>query len=315
MHRASIDSDHFDPMPRSTSPGLFAKHHSQASRAADISRLLDPSYSSSSSSSSNVCAYLDHNGDLHDPDYRYFPVATPTKRPTSPHSAGYNMSARPRWELMDEDALDLEDEDYDYGLSSRVQQQHTNKRHKRDSFTSYTTTTTTTRTYTPTPHSFDSDDSVLDECEEYEHFVMKDRDPRRLSGILRSTFGKRRASSLSDETTHALSPADTRSLNYPSPSAHHHPLPASPLSPHSSLFPHYPTRPTRPASYQDWDREDREKQEEERREREREVDEELEQQVWTPTCTQALKREWQAVTLRIRFSVFRTQRKIKSRFL
>lgn len=34
---------------------------------------------------------------------------------------------------------------------------------------------------------------------------------------------------------------------------------------------------------------------------------------WTPTCTQTIRREWQAVTLRLRFSVFRTQRKIKRR--
>ena len=34
---------------------------------------------------------------------------------------------------------------------------------------------------------------------------------------------------------------------------------------------------------------------------------------WTPTCTQAMRRQWQAVSLRFRFGVFRAQRKVRRR--
>ncbi|KAM6500089.1 hypothetical protein JOM56_003103 [Amanita muscaria] len=36
-------------------------------------------------------------------------------------------------------------------------------------------------------------------------------------------------------------------------------------------------------------------------------------QEWTPTCTQSLRREWQALSLRFRFSVYRAKRRIKRR--
>ncbi|KAH8106924.1 hypothetical protein BXZ70DRAFT_1003819 [Cristinia sonorae] len=65
------------PVPRIAT--LLPNHHgeySPNSRAADISRLLDPSYSSqsSSSSASSSRAYVDHRGEFHDPDYRDFPT-------------------------------------------------------------------------------------------------------------------------------------------------------------------------------------------------------------------------------------------------
>lgn len=34
---------------------------------------------------------------------------------------------------------------------------------------------------------------------------------------------------------------------------------------------------------------------------------------WTPTCTQSLRRQWQAISLRFRFGVFRAQRKMRRR--
>ena len=35
--------------------------------------------------------------------------------------------------------------------------------------------------------------------------------------------------------------------------------------------------------------------------------------VWTPTCTEAMRRQWQAVSLRIRFGLFRATRKVRRR--
>lgn len=109
-------------------------------RQADISRLLDPAYASSSASSSSSTrgviqptrAYVDHRGDLHDPDYRDFPVL-PTRhkmnlprRSASAHSriasstrpdrySTYPLVARPEWERdWATEVEDLnEDDEYD----------------------------------------------------------------------------------------------------------------------------------------------------------------------------------------------------------
>ncbi|KAI1788386.1 hypothetical protein LXA43DRAFT_974857 [Ganoderma leucocontextum] len=82
------------PLPHLATLLPSPHHHeySPSSRAADISRLLDPAYASSSTSSSSVSAspasqtqtrvYVDHNGEIHDPDYRDFPVLRATARPT-----------------------------------------------------------------------------------------------------------------------------------------------------------------------------------------------------------------------------------------
>lgn len=86
-------------------------HHSSRSpyqpnsRQADISRLLDPAYASSStasahSSSTNVraCtrAYVDHTGEMHDPDYRDFPVLSPRQPPKNVNTPRRALSAHSR---------------------------------------------------------------------------------------------------------------------------------------------------------------------------------------------------------------------------
>ncbi|KAF8176009.1 hypothetical protein BJ912DRAFT_1046069 [Pholiota molesta] len=69
--------------------------------SADVSRLLDPSYLPSSMAaktarSASVSAYVDPAGDLHDPDYRHFPVALPAHSHAHHHNHSaynYNHSA------------------------------------------------------------------------------------------------------------------------------------------------------------------------------------------------------------------------------
>jgi hypothetical protein len=73
--------------------------HRQQAKAADVSRLLDPSYLSSSASSSPSSVYADTDGNLHDPDYRHFPVVAPLPR-------------RPAWERGGEDD-DADGEEFD----------------------------------------------------------------------------------------------------------------------------------------------------------------------------------------------------------
>lgn len=66
--------------PTSPAPRRHFSHRRQP-RVADISRILDPSYLSSSTSSSPASAYTDTEGNLHDPDYRHFPAVAAPRRP------------------------------------------------------------------------------------------------------------------------------------------------------------------------------------------------------------------------------------------
>ncbi|SRR6266702_6702706 len=65
------------PLPSAT----FLIVANQDSRVADVSRILDSSYLSSSTSSSPTSVYADTDGNLHDPDYRHFPAVAPPRRP------------------------------------------------------------------------------------------------------------------------------------------------------------------------------------------------------------------------------------------
>ncbi|PPQ97189.1 hypothetical protein CVT26_000465 [Gymnopilus dilepis] len=139
--------NHSDTMTRSTSPLHFLNpaavahlthchhhHHSSPSRAsssaaaaqADISRLLDPAYLPSSSSrgahgapstAATAYVYVDPHGDMHDPDYRHFPVSQHhhTNLHLNNHSPnGKRRGTSPRrphfdWEMeIDEQALEEE---------------------------------------------------------------------------------------------------------------------------------------------------------------------------------------------------------------
>ena len=70
-----------------------SSQYAPGTRQSDIARLLDPSYASSSSSGSSsgpsytpTRVYVDQYGDLHDPDYRDFPITRPTSRSRSKRS-------------------------------------------------------------------------------------------------------------------------------------------------------------------------------------------------------------------------------------
>ncbi|KAG6860458.1 hypothetical protein C0995_010855 [Termitomyces sp. Mi166 len=284
-------------LQRSTSPVLFARH-SPASKAQDISRLLDPAYSSAAFAPNS--AYVDRHGELHDPDYRHFPVSQP-----------------PRCETFDDDHENPDDPDFDHFSPAR-----------RTSFSkrpvySYSS-------YVPTivvPHSYDSQDTVLDDDDDDDPaFVPRPSGVCRILSRTKREFTRRRRSL--DAASHASSSSpyytptlltpdtptttttatvvsevhegdhcphdnDTASLHAPS---HHHPL-SHTFSRYSyysepGFHRHTLSHPdTTPPEYTPTEREE----------------------VWTPTCAQALRRQWQAVSLRIRFSVFRAQRRMKSR--
>ncbi|KAF9242114.1 hypothetical protein BU15DRAFT_73039 [Melanogaster broomeanus] len=83
---------------------ISSRPYSPSTREADIARLLDPAYSSPSSHAafrSSKTVYVDHHGDLHDPDFRDFPTFNHT----------HTNSQRPRWEqshVVDEESDDEE---------------------------------------------------------------------------------------------------------------------------------------------------------------------------------------------------------------
>lgn len=147
LHRAASTKTHISslmPLHHHSSPSSRSPYHPNT-RQADISRLLDPAYASSSSasthsSSGNVRAYtrayVDHSGEMHDPDYRDFPVLPTrlhTKQLSSPRRSSsthsrvstsasnanrpdryktYPLVARPEWERgWSTEVEDLDEED------------------------------------------------------------------------------------------------------------------------------------------------------------------------------------------------------------
>ncbi|GLB34555.1 hypothetical protein LshimejAT787_0201200 [Lyophyllum shimeji] len=368
----SIDGDLFDMPPRPTSPISFSRHPTPSSRAADINRLLDPSYSSNAYASTS--AYVDRHGELHDPDYRQFPIAQPlTSKRHSSHSHAYAMATRPRWELADEDAVDDEDADEDFSRSSIIGRHHSRGTHS-NSFSSYHQQRPfATYTYYPTPtyshinkhhtysnhhhhvpQSFDSDETVLDEDDEDDAFGDRDSSSKAHNGVSRMLlrtkreFTRKRRSldgasrksidssspyshTLVDTPASAttavdLEPDDAASLHAPSHHHHHHHAltytvshqSCSRRSQHSRVSfhsePHHPlTSHTHTGAVSaDSHHDSHSTPHAQHDSAYRRVQEESEP-VWTPTCMQALRRQWQAVTLRIRFGVFRAQRRLKSR--
>ncbi|KAG6811709.1 hypothetical protein H0H92_006166 [Tricholoma furcatifolium] len=287
-------------LQRSSSPISLG---SRSPRAIHIDRLLDPAYSSSSYASSS--AYVDPTGELHDPDYRQFPISKPTRR-----TSNYTPS-RPKWETFDEE----EDIDVQQFSPARRTTSFSSYQHSRPVYA---------YTYTPTyvaSHSYDSGDTELDE-EEDDAFGSTTK-PHTVSRIIsrtkeltrkrRSLDGASRRSTDSSPNSPYFTPSslpdtpasdDRRPLSRtlsrhsePERTTSFTPLYSTSTSTHhrhsrSHAYAHAQHEPT-PAYTPSADAE--------------------REPSWTPTCAQALRRQWQAVSLSVRFGVFRAQRKWKSR--
>ncbi|KAG2154097.1 hypothetical protein DEU56DRAFT_907554 [Suillus clintonianus] len=119
----SPSSQHFTVNP-------FAAHrpYSPSTRASDIARLLDPTYASPSHQSafkplgSRTAireVYVDHHGDLHDPDFRDFP--------TFGHA-----HSKPSWERAYADESDAEEDEQIFQRNVSIEKQR-----RRPSTTTY----------------------------------------------------------------------------------------------------------------------------------------------------------------------------------
>lgn len=207
------------PHPATTPQKRNLSHRKQA-RAADVSRLLDPSYLSSSASSSPTSVYTDRDGNLHDPDYRYFPVVAPLPR-------------RPAWESGGEDD-DVDREEFDERARLRSASPRERRRARYSAYEQ------------SLPYARRSFEEIIEERSRQARVRQK----------LRS-----RSHSPHYETTEIV---------VEEPSA---------ISPEPKEERYVPIQKEAPE--------------------------------WTPTCGQQFRRHWQALTLSVRFSIFRAQRRIR----
>lgn len=280
--------------PLSPSPTM----HSPSRHAADISRLLDPPYCSTSTSKGSQ-AYVDPYGDLHDPDYRHFPTSFPSSSSTSS-----KRSPRPHWEVsldnenaMDDDEDDLDEEDSFFLSTSTAAhpQNHSRysarrsssgwRRPRESSFSTYSTTGYSSHYYSPSctistlPTSYESDKTVLSRCSDTDE--KKTKKKRRLSKGDKEKEKEHEVSwsgSLPAVETYYRGSLD-RARDLPptqEEEAEEVPLGSPPTSTMGAII------------------------------RSREFE-------YVPTCTQSLRRQWQALALRFRFSVFRAQRQVMRR--
>ena len=274
---------------------MLGKHqYAPATRASDISRLLDPSYTSASGSPYQTVVYVDHSGDFHDPDYRDFPVVHIPKESRWES----NYSTHPT--LFDEDEEEQEERD------------EFDSRHPR--FSAYRTPTgrrSTSRprspgmssthlspTYSPYSQYYSSTPS-----QSYEEESEFSQSPLETPLELESDNKRSRLSFGGSRKTGLLPPppiaTTTRLARVPSPMSRTVPI----HDEHEELSHLH-----------------------------KEDDEVVQEQDWTcvpftfrhfihhltnlphsPTCSMAIRRQWQAIRLRLGLGVFRAQRRIRAK--
>ena len=277
--------NHYDSR---TSPQM----HPPNKYAADLSRLLDPLYCSTSTSTGYVSpqAYVDPYGDLHDPDYRHFPTSSSssTKRHNSP---------RPHWDLtldndnaLDDDSEELDEED-SFFLStstaahpqnhSRYSPRRPRRRPRESSFSTYSSNYYSPSTTISTlPTSYDSDKTALSRCSDPDEKKTKRR--RRLSKGDKEKE-KDREPSWGGSVTAAPGATETY---YGGPLDRSRDL--APTREEESEDVRIGSSVTSPVVR-------------------------IEENEYVPSCSQSLRRQWQAFSLRLRFALFRAQRKLLRR--
>lgn len=272
--------------------------HASSKHAADLSRLLDPSYCSTSTSKGYVSqqAYVDPYGDLHDPDYRHFPTSFPS---SSSSSAKRQHSPRPHWDLtldnsytLEDDSDDEVDEEDSFFLSTSTAarpQDHSrysatrrihDRRARESSFSTYNNTTnyySPHTTISTLPTSYESEKTDLSRCSDAEEGKTKKK--RRLSKGGREKEKDREGLWGGSVTVAATETYYRGSLE------HSRDLPPTQEEEVGDARPPSVTSPKRT----------------------------IREAEYVPTCSQSLRRQWQAYSLRFRFGVFRAQRNFMRR--
>ena len=272
-------------------PLMHIMHTSNKHAAADLSRLLDPSYCSASTSKGYVSqAYVDPYGDLHDPDYRHFPTSFPS---SSSSSAKRHNSPRPHWDLaldnssnaLEDDCDELDEEDSFFLSTSTAARPQNHSRYsatrrihdRRPRESSFSTYNHSTNYYSPhttistLPTSYESDKTYLSRSSDADEGKTK---KRRLSKGSREKEKDREG--LWGGSVAVAAAANRGSLD------RSRDLPPTEEEEASGDTPRPCLTSARTAEY-------------------------------VPTCSQSLRRQWQAFSLRLRFGVFRAQRNFMRR--
>ncbi|KAF5386024.1 hypothetical protein D9615_002405 [Tricholomella constricta] len=159
-----------------------------------------------------------------------------------------------------------------------------------------------------TPHSFDSDETVLDDYNEHEGLTNEDKASSVSRIILRTKHPQTAAPPPPNQ------PPSPRHPRTPHHSSHRHITTPSPTPSPTSPIPVAPNTPVRPSAQSASNNNNHHHHHEPSPAHEYTPSQDSERDpVWTPTCTQALRRHWQTLSLRVRFGLFRAQRRMKSR--
>ncbi|KAG6334367.1 hypothetical protein ID866_4718 [Astraeus odoratus] len=165
---SSSRANHVSPF----SNHLFSRPYSPSSRADDVARLLDPAYASPAQHAHSAFntskagvrqAYVDHHGDLHDPDFRHFPV--------------FHAHHRPRWESAF-NAPDDEDSDFDEYDDEPKRASFETQRRRPSSSTTYHHPVSPTYPLFEEPSSYDSRYLAEEDEDLYEHTPLKEKERR-----------------------------------------------------------------------------------------------------------------------------------------
>ncbi|KAF6763621.1 hypothetical protein DFP72DRAFT_479544 [Ephemerocybe angulata] len=293
---------------------------------SDISRLLDPSYTTSyytTQQQTTYGAYVDAQGNMHDPDYRHFPLIQ--------HASQYSSSrrttghTRPHWELVDEEAGLLDaDEDLPEEDPFHAHTYNTNSP-KRNSYGTYKSASPSPRHY-PASHRSSSPSGGM-------RIYPRTTTSAGFGGAVLSSPSEVSAWSASS-CSESSSPSSTCSSVLRSPSAYEAASEKSRCRISASLKRKRRRSAATAASEkemmrerefddendflyrQEWPVAEEEEEEEElAQEAEDEAREErvVETGDDVPTCNEVLRRRWQALSLSIRFGMFRAERRIKRR--
>ncbi|KAK0482613.1 hypothetical protein IW261DRAFT_1042800 [Armillaria novae-zelandiae] len=218
----------------------------QSAKRAEASRLLDPSYYSSTHNS-QPRVYIDRKGNMHDPDYRHFPVLSASPASSASSSSPLSRRAtRPQWESAYTYESAIPDDDDE--IQGDYYDPFTNYALRRSS-----SLTRPTTPYYPSSSPVSDFESPFDDSEEKPCSVIsKAFRPRKCRD-------KRRAS-LDSTVEESYYPGET---------------------------------------VPELEDDDEEEEEQEKQERP------------TPTCSEAMKQQWQSISLTVSFGVFRARRRMK----
>ena len=267
---------------------MLGKHqYAPATRASDISRLLDPSYTSASGSPYQTVVYVDHSGDFHDPDYRDFPIVqVPKESRWESHYSSHPAS----FEDDEDEAEEVDSRHHRFSPYRTPTGRRSTSRPRSPGISS----TPLSPTYSPYPQYYSPSQSYEEESE-------FSQSPAETPFDMDSENKRSRLSFCGNKKTGLQSPppiaTTTRLSRVPSPVSRMIPI---------------------------------EDEHEELPNLQKEDDEAAEEQSWTyvpftfrhfihdlthlphsPTCSMAIRRQWQAVSLRLGLGVFRAQRRIR----